>query len=1672
MSITSYKNQLTGNILIDSLTGGEGVKWGGAFGTGASVTYSLPWTDHANAYWSANYTEPEASVTQGLNAQQQYYAEQIFALYESYINVDFTKVDDGVVSVGDIRIAFSSDVGAPDVVDVWGYTKGYYYSNAFINGEADPIEGDIWIKADHKDESFVPSTHNYFSMIHEIGHALGLKHPFDGNYILPSADDNQVNTVMSYTHYKQLIPVFTSTTDGVSPSFDYAFSQTPMVYDILALQTIYGANTNTNLGNDTYVFSSDEIYKTIWDAGGIDTLDFTGIEYSNIIDLTAGSYSDVNYRSIQTQIVIEQEKIYAAKNTTSLNDWVASIFNNYSTSIYTGKNALGIAFGVTIENVIGGKADDIFIGNEANNALYGGDGVDVVQYSNHSSGYKISVNSDDSITIEDLTPGRDGIDTLYGVEKIQFADVLVLASSLSSSPVITSGSTGTVVENAPISTIIYDANATDSDSASIVYSLSGADSTLLNINSTNGQVTLKISADYEAKNNYSFNVIANDGVLSDTKAVSVSVVDVDDNPIVVPGQDNYLQNKNNNVITTNVGVNDRINIMQTSNDGTIYVAGYSGDSTGTNFMVSAFNADGTLHTTFGENGVVLVDLGFKYQHFVGLSLASNGKITLVGDAYNDIVSKQSIILQLNSNGSINTNFGGNGAVIGSASQFYAVDILNDGRFVAAGAYNSSSSVFCYTSDGALDDGFAFNGGLVLSSPSGSARFYALDVDINGKIIAAGKEGNDLLIAKFNANGTLDTTFGGTGTLQIDVGGTLDVIDGLFVQSNSKILASGYTSNASEDELFIIQLNSNGSIDTTFGTQGAVSLDIGDYETLYDIDVQSDGKIIAIGDFDTSDGREIVVLRYNPNGTTDQTFGINGTVVINSGNTETFGLSIDVQTDGKIIVAGSSGVNGAHDIMITRLNINGTIDSAFANNAPVIFPATPSIEDGLNSQDTLVWSKSDGWSNGGIFANSWDGDQIAFQDGTMHITLSEVNSTLLSGEYRSNETYGYGYYEVSLKASKTPGTINGFFTYTGPSEGTQHDEIDIEIKGDDPTKLQVNYWTNGVEHPTLIDLGFDASEGMHTYAFKWAENAIEWYVNGTLVHTENGTHGALPSTPGKIMANLWATQGATGWSSDYTTVNGTAEMAIDSIAYHANVIGVTSEDSAPITITKAQLLANTTDADGDTLSITGLSATAGTLIDNGNETWTLTLDPNYNGTVTFDYTVTDGIASVNNSAVQVVTALNDAPASANKTLTTNEDTAKIFSLSDFAFNDVDTGNFLSKVKITTLSTAGTFKLNGVVVTLNQEITATDISDGKLIFTPTANVFGSNYANIGFKVSDGTAYSASANTLTINVAPVLDNLNLLGTANADLMVGDTIDFGSNDTISGLSGNDMLMGKYGNDTLNGGTGSDTLYGDIGNDTYLFNIGDGNDIVLDYNFVHATVRHGFTKHHTMKAVNAGNDVISFGESISIDMIDAQRDGSNLLLGVRANGDTTAIDQLSDLITIGRFFTTKGSSEFLTLDNGSVYNLSSWSIGTSSNDTLSGSGRIYGGEGNDLISSTVGNDVLNGGSGTDTFLFNTALNTTTNKDTITDFNAIDDTIQLENSIFTTLSVTATLNSANFSSNTTGTASDANDYILYNTSTGVLSYDADGSGSGVAVEFVLLGVNTHPTITNADFVVI
>lgn len=191
---------------------------------------------------------------------------------------------------------------------------------------------------------------------------------------------------------------------------------------------------------------------------------------------------------------------------------------------------------------------------------------------------------------------------------------------------------------------------------------------------------------------------------------------------------------------------------------------------------------------------------------------------------------------------------------------------------------------------------------------------------------------------------------------------------------------------------------------------------------------------------------------------------------------------------------------------------------------------------LSYFNSNTWQKADGYSNGGMFNCTWRANNVSFtSDGKLRLGLSSSSDNKFDcGEYRSTNTYGYGLYEVSMKPAKNTGIVSSFFTYTGPAHGTQWDEIDIEFLGKDTTKVQFNYYTNGVgDHEKIIDLGFDASQEFHTYAFDWQPGHIKWYVDGVLKHTATSD---IPKTPGKIMMNLWNGTGIDDWLGSYDGAN--------------------------------------------------------------------------------------------------------------------------------------------------------------------------------------------------------------------------------------------------------------------------------------------------------------------------------------------------------------------------------------------------------------------------------------------------------------------------------------------------------------------------------------------------------
>lgn len=178
-----------------------------------------------------------------------------------------------------------------------------------------------------------------------------------------------------------------------------------------------------------------------------------------------------------------------------------------------------------------------------------------------------------------------------------------------------------------------------------------------------------------------------------------------------------------------------------------------------------------------------------------------------------------------------------------------------------------------------------------------------------------------------------------------------------------------------------------------------------------------------------------------------------------------------------------------------------------------------------------WECADGWTNGSMFNVTWRKDNVTFNDGKMQLIIDKDlletdGIPYAGGEFRSTEFYGYGRYEVSVKAIKNDGVVSSFFTYTGPSDGNPWDEIDIEILGKDTTKVQFNYFTDSQgNHEYMHDLGFDASEDFHTYAFEWHKDKIIWFVDGEEVYRAEEN---IPVTESKIMMNTWCGTGVDSW----------------------------------------------------------------------------------------------------------------------------------------------------------------------------------------------------------------------------------------------------------------------------------------------------------------------------------------------------------------------------------------------------------------------------------------------------------------------------------------------------------------------------------------------------------------
>jgi len=400
----------------------------------------------------------------------------------------------------------------------------------------------------------------------------------------------------------------------------------------------------------------------------------------------------------------------------------------------------------------------------------------------------------------------------------------------------------------------------------------------------------------------------------------------------------------------------------------------------------------------------------------------------------------------------------------------------------------------------------------------------------------------------------------------------------------------------------------------------------------------------------------------------------------------------------------------------------------------------------------------------------------------------------------------------------------------------------------------------------------------------------------------------------------------------------------------------------------------------------------------------------------------------------------------------------------------------------------------------------VENGRILSTAAANLAGNGLDNLleagtGNNVLDGAGgidtvsylYGASGGvsvSLAISGAQAtggsgsdtlisIDNLSgstyndlLRGDGNANVLAGGQ----GNDFLDGGAGSDTLDGGAGNDTLWGGTGADSLVGSDGADSYY--IDHAGDSVTESNANPATggidlVYSSLVAYALGANVESGRILATGAASLTgngLDNLLYAGTGNNLLDGAGGNDTLSYLYGASSGVNVslavaGAQATGGSGSDTLT----GIEHL----IGSTHADTLSGDGsanRLEGGNGHDTLAGGAGNDTLLGGVGADTFRFDTRPNAATNRDTIGDFNVLDDTIQLENAIFASLLNPGTLAAGSFRAGAgVSAAADADDFVIYDSSSGALYYDANGNTGAGAVQIASLGGGL--TLNSLDFVI-
>src|SRR5438552_14593820 len=367
-------------------------------------------------------------------------------------------------------------------------------------------------------------------------------------------------------------------------------------------------------------------------------------------------------------------------------------------------------------------------------------------------------------------------------------------------------------------------------------------------------------------------------------------------------------------------------------------------------------AGGDLDPTFGTGGQVMTDFSRSTDIANAVALQPDGKLVVVGQTYenNDYNGEDFAVARYNTDGTLDTTFGVNGKVRtdfpGLAAVASSVLVQPDGKILVAGGafpnftFLGDFELVRYNPNGSLDTSFGSGGIVTTSFPGQGSYAFALALQSDGKIIAAGTDfvnfssedssNTDFGLERYNPDGTPDTTFGNGGQVTTDFDGFNDDAFSVLIQPDGKIVAVGSAKNpANFYDFAAVRYLANGTIDTTFGVAGKVRTDFGhaDFDQARSAVLQPDGKIVAAGTaiFNNGLSEPFAVARYNSNGTLDTTFSSDGKMFIDFGSFDQTAYKVLLQPDGKIVTVGYPNTESSDsDFLLARLKTNGSLDRTF------------------------------------------------------------------------------------------------------------------------------------------------------------------------------------------------------------------------------------------------------------------------------------------------------------------------------------------------------------------------------------------------------------------------------------------------------------------------------------------------------------------------------------------------------------------------------------------------------------------------------------------------------------------------------------------------------------------------------------------------------------------------